>query len=175
MLFIIMLSIGYLTGGVSSALSSQPRSNCLFLQLRTDFGTAFPKWHLNKALIIRNLIKVRPHPGCATSSVNLKEALILCDIEGSEFDVLTSKVLCDLEGITLVVELHDRLMPENLSLRQDLIARLPEKAKHEILKSTPANWQGIPEIEAMTDYDLALIAIDGRKILGEWLLVTYPD
>ena len=130
---------------------------------------------VSDSIIIRGVVDENVGSEIAACDVNLKEALILCDIEGSEFDVLTSKVLCDLEGITLVVELHDRLMPENLSLRQDLIARLPEKAKHEILKSTPANWQGIPEIEAMTDYDRALIAIDGRKILGEWLLVTYPD
>ena len=43
-----------------------------FLWLRTAFGTAFPKWHFNKALKINILIKVWSHPRCATSSVNLK-------------------------------------------------------------------------------------------------------
>ena len=32
----------------------------------TAFGTAFPKWHLNKSLKRNNLIKVWSHPRCAT-------------------------------------------------------------------------------------------------------------
>ncbi len=99
--------------------------------------------------------------------------LVLCDIEGAEFSVLSKTVLNDLRGATLVVELHDRLMPEGLALREALIARLPKGAHHEVLKSAPADWVGIPEIEAMTDNDRALVCSDGRKILGEWLIVTY--
>jgi hypothetical protein len=44
------------TGGTGLALSSQARSKSFFLWLRTAFGTACPKEHLTKALIINNLI-----------------------------------------------------------------------------------------------------------------------
>ncbi|MCP5073739.1 MAG: hypothetical protein GY947_10655 [Rhodobacteraceae bacterium] len=99
--------------------------------------------------------------------------LVLCDIEGAEFFVLSEVVLNDIKGAVLVVELHDRLLPEGLALREALIARLPDGAKTEILTSGPPDWRGIPEIEAMTDYDRALVSSDGRKVLGEWLIVTY--
>lgn len=33
---------------------------------------------------------------------------------------------------------------------------------------------GIPVIEALSDNDRALVCSDGRKILGEWLIVNYP-
>lgn len=102
-----------------------------------------------------------------------KGGLVVCDIEGAEFSVLSETVLNDLKGSVLIVELHDRLMPEGLALREALIARLPKGAKHEILTSEPPDWRGIPEIEALSDNDRALVCSDGRKVLGEWLIVTY--
>ncbi len=102
-------------------------------------------------------------------------ALVLCDIEGGEFSVLTEKLLGDLRGATLIVELHDRLMAQGETLRQDLIDRLPGGAQHRILKSAPPDWRDIPEIEEMSDYDRALVSIDGRRRLGEWLIVTYES
>lgn len=104
-----------------------------------------------------------------------RRALVLCDIEGAEFTVLTAKLLENLRGATLIVELHDKLMKNGENLRQELIERLPDAARHRVLRSSPPNWQGIPEIEEMTDVDRALASIDGRKLLGEWLIVTYDD
>lgn len=102
-----------------------------------------------------------------------KTGLLLCDIEGAEFSVLSEKMLNDLKGTTIIIELHDRMMKEGLSLRKALIARLPKGAKHRILTSKPTQWVGITDIEAMSDNDRALICSEGRKVLGEWLIVTY--
>lgn len=102
-----------------------------------------------------------------------ENALVLCDIEGAEFAVLSPKLLNDLAGATLIVELHDRLMPDGAGMRQALIDRLPTGAKATILKSAPPDWRDMPEIEALNDYDRQLVSTDGRKVLGEWLIVTY--
>ena len=104
---------------------------------------------------------------------NPKQGLVFCDIEGAEFTVLSENFLHDFEGATFIVELHDRLMPEGTALRDALIDRLPKSAKHRIIKGQPPDWQGIPEIEALSDNDRALACSDGRKIIGEWLIVTY--
>lgn len=101
--------------------------------------------------------------------------LVVCDIEGAEFSVLTEKLLGDLKGAMLIVELHDRMMTEGLALRSALIGRLPAGARHEILVSQPKDWRGIGAIEALEDNDRALVTSDGRKVLGEWLVVTYPE
>tara|TARA_B100001093_G_scaffold340163_1_gene324960 strand:+ start:193 stop:507 length:315 start_codon:yes stop_codon:yes gene_type:complete len=55
------------TGGTGLALSSQARLKSSFLQLRTAFGTAFPKGKLYKTLIKNNLIKGRSPPRRAIS------------------------------------------------------------------------------------------------------------
>jgi len=46
----------YGTGGTGLALSFHARSKSAFSLLWTAFGTAFPKEHLTKVLIINNLI-----------------------------------------------------------------------------------------------------------------------
>lgn len=105
--------------------------------------------------------------------VDPASSLVLCDIEGAEFEVLSGDFLETLRGATLIVELHDRLGDRGLAPRAELIARLPEGARHYILKGQPKDWADIPEIEAMTDNDRALVCSDGRKMLGEWLIVSY--
>ena len=79
------------------------------------------------------------------------------------------------KGAQLVVELHDRLMGDgSLAPREALIARLPQDAQHRVLKGQPKDWRDIAEIEALSYNDRQLICSDGRKVLGEWLIVTYP-
>ena len=102
-----------------------------------------------------------------------ESGLVLCDIAGAEFSVLSQTMLSDLRGAVLVVDLHDRLMGQGLTLRDALIARQPKGANHVILTSAPPDWRGIAEIEAMSDNDRALVCSDGRIVLGEWLVVTY--
>ncbi|MCP5085898.1 MAG: hypothetical protein GY952_03705 [Rhodobacteraceae bacterium] len=125
------------------------------------------------AVEIRGIADDKAGPQLRELGFDADGGLVLCDIEGAEFFVLSEIVLNDLKGAVLVVELHDRLLPEGLALREALIARLPEGANHEVLISGPPDWRGIPEIETMSDYDRALVSTDGRKVLGEWLIVSY--
>ena len=101
------------------------------------------------------------------------KALLLCDIDGAEFPVLTEKLLGDLKGATMIIELHDRIIENGQGQRQALIDRMPKGAQTRVLKSTPADWRDMPQIEALTDYDRVLVSTDGRKVLGEWLVVTF--
>lgn len=101
-------------------------------------------------------------------------AMILCDIEGAEFDVLTSSTLEYLKGATLVIELHDRMMDEGTRLRDALIARLPEAASHKIIRLGAAiDFAGIEDLENLSDNDRALVMSEGRRVYGEWLVVEY--
>ena len=128
---------------------------------------------LSEKVVIRGIADDSARPQLAELGYNTKKGLLLCDIEGAEFSVLSEKVLDDLKGTTIIIELHDRMMKEGLALREALIARLPKGAKHRILTSKPTQWIGNADIEAMSDNDRALICSEGRKVLGEWLIVTY--
>jgi hypothetical protein len=107
--------------------------------------------------------------------ISPKHALILCDIEGAEFDVLNSKVLNDLRGAKIIVELHDRIMEGGVALRNALIERLPDGARYRILRSGETlSYNSIEDLESLSDNDRALVLSDGRKVFGEWMVIDYP-
>ena len=99
-------------------------------------------------------------------------ALVLCDIEGAEFEVLTVDFLQMLAGAALIVELHDRIQSGKADRRDALIANLPPESTWFIIKSVPPSWSGIDDIEALSDNDRALATSEGRRAIGEWLVVT---
>lgn len=101
-------------------------------------------------------------------------SLVLCDIEGGEFTVLTRDVLQALCGATLIIELHDRIHSGKPDRRDALIANLPAGCRYEIIRTTPPDWAGIADIEALSDNDRALVVSEGRRAIGEWLVVTGP-
>jgi len=107
--------------------------------------------------------------------VDPAQALVLCDIEGAEFDVLNEKVLEDLRGAKIIVELHDRIMEGGTALREALIARLPAGARHRLLRAGESlAFADIADLDALNDNDRALVMSDGRKVFGEWLVIDYP-
>lgn len=97
-------------------------------------------------------------------------SLMICDIEGAEFDLLTTNFLNQLAGATMIIELHDRISGKSLQLREQLISRLPDNYEHEVLGWRPPNFTGIADIEELSDNDRALATSEGRKTRGEWLL-----
>jgi hypothetical protein len=99
-----------------------------------------------------------------------RNSLMICDIEGAEFDLLTTSFLNQLLGATMIIELHDRIGGKSLDLREQLISRLPENYEHEILAWRPPNLDGIADFEELSDNDRALATSEGRKTRGEWLL-----
>lgn len=97
-------------------------------------------------------------------------SLMLCDIEGAEFDLLTTDFLNQLDGTTMIIELHDRIHSDSLQLRERLIDRIPAGYHHKILTWQPPNFNGIQDFEELSDNDRALATSEGRKSRGEWLI-----
>ena len=95
------------------------------------------------------------------------QTLIVCDIEGAEFDLLTAETVEKLADATWGIELHSK--PGSKEERQ-LEAAFAPTHQTRIIKATPRQWAGMPEIEALRDYDRALVTCEGRKGLGTWLV-----
>ena len=106
------------------------------------------------------------------NNFTVKNALVICDIEGAEFPVLSREVLSALEGAVLIVELHDKIMKDATSMRGELIARLPESYEHKVVGEKPIDWRGIAALEKLSDNDRGLAASEGRKVIGEWLIAA---
>lgn len=100
-------------------------------------------------------------------------SLMLCDIEGAEFDVLSPIMLKAVTGALMIVELHDTITSGAGDRREKLISRLPVGYTHREIRSIPPAWSGIEDFERLNDNDRALVSSEGRKAIGEWL-IAYP-
>jgi hypothetical protein len=103
---------------------------------------------------------------------NSARSLVLCDIEGAEFDLFTIDFFKALQGSTIIIELHDRIFLQSTEPRAKLIDNIPTGYYHEIIRSKPPEWSGIDEIEAFSDNDRALVTSEGRNLIGEWLIIS---
>ncbi len=103
--------------------------------------------------------------------LNPAGTLVLCDIEGGEFEIIKRSLIDYLTGAKFIIELHDMMISTaEKGIRQKLIAEFPDTYQTRIIRDTPRQWSGIPELEALTDLDRALVTCEGRKYIGEWLI-----
>jgi hypothetical protein len=99
-------------------------------------------------------------------------SLVLCDIEGGEFDLFTRDFFEAINGASIIIELHDRIFLDSLEPREKIINNIPAGYRHQVIRSKPPEWSGIEEIEALSDNDRALVTSEGRNLIGEWLVIT---
>ncbi len=97
--------------------------------------------------------------------------LLLCDIEGGEFDLFTADVVQAFSQSTFIIEIHGFKFINGAEKKQTLID-LFNNHNVEIIKSQPKQWSDIPQIIALNDNDRALVCSEGRRVLGEWLVAT---
>jgi hypothetical protein len=104
-------------------------------------------------------------------NVPKEQTMILCDIEGAEFSLITKELIAGLAGAKFVIELHEPFADgDNEQLRKDLLSRFPDDYEVSILVDKPRNWDGIKDLEELHDLDRALVTCEGRKFIGEWLI-----
>ena len=97
--------------------------------------------------------------------------LIICDIEGGEFDFISSDIFQKFKNCTWVIELHDKVKNRPKGIREKFLARIPKDLNYEIIKSKPIIWPEIELLEDLSDNDRALLFSEGRKKIGEWLTI----
>ena len=65
-------------------------------------------------------------------------------------------------------------MNDGIGLREKLIENIPKDARLEILSyKQAATFEGISDLEELSDNDRALVMSEGRKYFGEWLVVEF--
>jgi hypothetical protein len=126
------------------------------------------------ALIIKGKVDQDVISSLSQLEINPSRSVVLCDIEGAEFEVLTKEVFTFLHGATIIVELHDKLINNGHGLRDKLFKNIPSDAQTQIISQKQASsFDGISDLEELNDSDRALVMSEGRKFFGEWLVVEY--
>lgn len=101
-----------------------------------------------------------------------RSTVLLCDIEGGEFSVITPELVRFLSGARFAIELHGFAVADGEKAISDLAGLFAGTHDVEIVKAGPRDWSGIAEIEALNDLERALVTTEGRKKLGRWLFAT---
>ena len=102
--------------------------------------------------------------------VDPARTLVLCDIEGMEFELITPEAVAALPGASYMIELHHALVPDGETKLERLQAALEPTHRTQVLRSGPPRWSGIAEVEALRDLERALVTSQGRKMIGEWMV-----
>lgn len=103
---------------------------------------------------------------------HLKNSLVLIDIEGAEFDILTSDNIEKLKGAHLIIELHHMFLHNGNLLLSSLRERVEKMFKIELLEVGPRDLSGIPEISNWSDTDRWILCSEGRPMAPIWWKLT---
>ena len=99
-------------------------------------------------------------------------AVILCDIEGAEFELLSEDVLEAARDVRLIVELHDPFVANGTELRAALLDRASRGFDTAILKGADIQLSRYPELDRFNDTQRLLAFSEGRGRAMEWLVLT---
>lgn len=99
-------------------------------------------------------------------------SVVLCDIEGGEFELLTDDILRDFQSCYWIIELHESHVTDGEQKLKGLVRRTEKYFVNEVIKTKERNLSEFPELEFIKDDERWLICSDGRGRLGKWLLLS---
>jgi precorrin-6B methylase 2 len=102
-------------------------------------------------------------------SNELANAVILMDIEGGEFDLLTDENLDRLRRSILIVELHEWRLKDGSHKLQRLLDACETTHSVSRMTTTSRDLSIFPELREMSDTDRWLVCSEGREQLMTWL------
>jgi hypothetical protein len=102
---------------------------------------------------------------------DFSEMVILMDIEGSEFEILTEAVLTELRKSILIIEIHDWEVPSGTSI-DDLLDSAEEFFQVTWLTMGDRNMSVFPELVDWPDDDRWILCSESRPKLMKWLVLT---
>ena len=100
----------------------------------------------------------------------LDESVLLVDIEGGEFDLLTDSVIDKLRLTHCIVELHPWVFDDGLSNVENLKSTFSESHVVRSIGFGPRDLSVFAELARVNDDDRWLVASEGRGQCMEWLV-----
>ena len=104
-------------------------------------------------------------------SVSLSQCVVLMDIEGGEFSLLTESVLANLSDTPLIIELHDFLEGSSED-EANLLARIGRYYEYRLVEQGARNPNLFPELKEWSDDDRWLLCSESRQCVMKWIVCT---
>lgn len=100
-----------------------------------------------------------------------ENCVLLVDIEGAEFDILTAEVMRRFSKSVIIVELHDHFFVDGAARLERLRSDAEQVFDIEELTTTSRNLSEFPEVKAFSDTDRWLICSEGRRAMPHWYVM----
>jgi hypothetical protein len=107
----------------------------------------------------------------AAAGVSLSDAVVLCDIEGAEFDLFTPEVLAGLDSCPIIIELHEAYFEDG---KERLAALIKDAEKHfevSFIDHGPRELSEHEFVRHLIEDDRWLLTSEGRCVNQRWLLL----
>lgn len=105
--------------------------------------------------------------------LDFSKTLFLIDIEGSELELFNDEILRLLKNSFLIIENHKFLLSEEKQNKyQELINKLNDNFKVEIVRNNGRNVSEIKEISNLSENELMMISTESRPKMMEWFVLT---
>ena len=106
---------------------------------------------------------------------SISNCLVLCDIEGAEFDLFNENILSMFSKSKIIIEIHP-WMVENGSKKYELLKEISKKFFNiNILTTKSRDLSIYRELDMLPDNDRWLLCSEGRSFRMEWLILTPKD
>tara|TARA_R110000751_G_scaffold234229_3_gene335404 strand:+ start:26017 stop:26853 length:837 start_codon:yes stop_codon:yes gene_type:complete len=99
-------------------------------------------------------------------------SVVLCDIEGGEFDLLNDAMLNTLQNSTVIVELHDGFIRVEDDRRDNLFKNAGKYFDIRPIERQGPKVNGFTELADWSDDERMLAFSEGRPVLMEWILLS---
>lgn len=105
------------------------------------------------------------------TSDQIKNSLILIDIEGMEFDLLSNKFLDEVNNAFLIIELHDHFFSDGEKLLRKLIKNCNNYFETRLIYSGGRDTSSFKELNDFNDHDRWILCSESRASRGHWLIL----
>ena len=120
--------------------------------------------NVNKNISIMGAVTKDNFFSLLPSEIDFSKAIILCDIEGGEFNFFTDEILKKIKHSNIIIEIHYN--KNNLEI--DLLKRAKEYFDVSIIIDNDRSVENIIEFHSLNDIDRNLLTCEGRSYIGKW-------
>ena len=96
--------------------------------------------------------------------------LVMVDIEGAEFDLLSDRLLDSFGSALVIIELHPGLVANGMQRVNELIDKVRGKSNFRVITDQGRSLVGIAEVADLTDDERNLLCSEGRGFQMSWLV-----
>ena len=106
------------------------------------------------------------------AGVDLTQSVVLCDIEGGEFNLFDDKLFQTLSQCRIIIELHERMLSDGEERLARLIALAERRFTVTFLEGGGRDPGQEPLLQSMPDDDRWLMCSEGRMVHQQWMVLV---